>query len=95
MAEYAERWLASRDARQLSSRDTDRSRMKHHVLPLLGSLRVGGVQRRDLERLVAELDAKVRGESGAKAISAKTANNAWGLVTKMFGDARASSRLGG
>lgn len=38
VATYADRWLTHRKARGLSSHDTDTSRMRTHVLPILGAL---------------------------------------------------------
>ena len=87
--EYSARWLDAREARGLKTVSDDRSRLRCHVLPIIGSLDVRHVVKLDLERLVANLDERVRGG----AISWKTAQHAWSLVTSMFDDASMGKRL--
>jgi hypothetical protein len=88
VAEWSERWLEEREGRGLTSTKDDKSRLKLHVLPTLGTLAMGMVTRNDVEGLVEALDAKVR----AGTISWKTARHAWALVTRMFRDAKASKK---
>jgi integrase len=81
VAEYAGRWLDDRDGRVNSIRD-DRSRMRDHVLPVLGPLDVLTFGRDDVESLRDALDRKiVAGE-----LSWKTAANVWTLLTGMCAD---------
>lgn len=88
VAEWSERWLEEREGRGLTSTKDDKSRLKLHVLPTLGTLSMGMVTRNDVEGLVEVLDGKVR----AGTISWKTARHAWALVTRMFRDAKASKK---
>ncbi len=86
---WVDRWLKDRKERGLRSVDDDGGRWRRWLFPILGDLHVGTVQRRDLEKVVEDLDRRVR----AGELSWKTARLAWGLVTKMFSDAVASKRL--
>ena len=82
VAEYAKRWLEAREGRIASVRD-NASHLEHHVLPVLGAIDMQAITRKEIERFVAALDAKVR----AKDIGTKTAKNVWGTCSKMFDDA--------
>lgn len=86
---WTSRWLAHRKARGIVSTRNDESRLRTHVLPLLGARPVAAVTRREVEHLVASLDATV--QSGR--LSWKTAWNAWSLVTKAFREACSSKDL--
>jgi integrase len=78
---YSKRWLDEREPRVNSIRD-DRSRMRDHVLPILGPLDVRTVTRDDVERVRDDLDAKIiRGE-----LAWKTVASVWTLVTSMCKD---------
>ncbi len=83
VAQYVERWMKERERRGLASCRVDRSRLNKHVLPALGQHRIGGVTRDDLRGLVEGLDSGARRQD----YSWQTAMKAWGLVTKLFGDA--------
>ncbi len=83
-ANWADRWIASREEKGLMSTRDDRSRLATHVHPLLGPKLMVAITRADVEGVVESLDAKVR---GAK-MSWKTALNVWATVTKMFADAQ-------
>lgn len=85
VAEWCERWMVTRDAKGLSTRG-DESRLRTHVLPMLGERPIRTVVRRDLEQLVAHLDELVAAES----ISWKSASNIWGITSKLFADAARS-----
>ncbi len=79
--DYSKRWLDDRDGRVNSIRD-DRSRMRDHVLPTLGSLDASKFSRDDVEQLRDALDEKiVKGE-----LAWKTAGSVWTLVTSMAAD---------
>lgn len=83
------RWLAEREERGLASTKDDDGRWRRWLFPLLGMRPVAAVSRRDLERVVEDLDRRVR----AGELSWRTARHAWGLCTKMFSDACKSKRL--
>jgi integrase len=79
--EYSKRWLADRVGRVSSIRD-DRSRIRDHVLPVIGPLDVSKFTRDDVETLRDALDVKIsKGE-----LSWKTVECVWTLVTSMCGD---------
>ena len=80
--EYATRWLEAREGRVASVRD-NRGHLNVHVLPIIGTVAMGQVTRENIEAVVSSLDAKVRDGQ----ISAKTAQNAWGTMSKLFDDA--------
>jgi integrase len=88
LAEWSDRWLAVRADRGLATVDDDRSRLRNHVLPLLGAKNVRTITRDNVEELVEKLDAGIR----AHVLSWKTASHAWGLVTRMFADACGAKR---
>ena len=81
--QWAERWLASREARGLASVSDDRGRLRKWVFPVLGDRAMGAIVRGDVERFVEALDNRVR----AGDLLWKTALNVWGLVSKAFDDA--------
>ena len=86
--EYVERWFEERELRGLTSVPSDRARYRTHIEPKIGAKPIGigprRVEKRDLEDLVDELDAKV----GGGTMAPKQAQNVWGLVTKLFDDAQ-------
>ena len=84
---WSKGWLKAREARGLRSVETDRGRLGKHVLPVIGKTPIVKVTREDLEKLVEDLDKRVRRAE----LSWKTASHAWGLVTRMFADAAAPS----
>jgi integrase len=84
---YAKRWIASREGRLTSVRD-DRSRLRDHVLPLVGNLDVATFTRDDVERVVESLDAKIV----AGSLNWKTARNVWATFTKLCDDAANAKR---
>lgn len=85
-AAWSERWLSARKTKGLASVKDDESRLRVHILPVLGDKLMAKIQPPDLEAFVAQLDAKVqRGQ-----MSWKTARNIWGLVSKAFKDAKGS-----
>ena len=87
VAVYADRWLKSREAKVSSIRD-DRSRLRDHVLPIVGPLDVATFGRDDVENVRDALDVKIA--SGA--LSWKTARNVWGTFTKMCDDMVSTKR---
>ena len=87
--EFFDAWEASRDARGLRCMTRDRGRWRKWLSPHLGTRPIAEVTTRELEVLVASLDADVR----AGKLAWKTAIHAWSLVTKMFDDAVRSKDL--
>jgi integrase len=79
--EYAKRWLASREGRVRSNQD-NRAHLETHILPVLGAIDMRAIERDEIERLVAKLDAKIEAGMGSK-----TGQNVYGTCTCMFGDA--------
>jgi hypothetical protein len=77
-SELSERWFEDRKRRCLSSIDTDRGRMRNHVWPLLSARPIGEVTQDGLRGGVESLDG---------VSSWRTAQQVWGLVTKLFSDA--------
>lgn len=87
VAAYAKLWITSREGRLTSVRD-DRSRLRDHVLPLVGDLDVAAFTRDDVERVVESLDAKIV----AGSLNWKTARNVWATFTKLCDDAANAKR---
>jgi integrase len=81
--QWATRWLTYRRGRDVSSVDTDGGRLREHVFPIIGPKVMAKIGRVDIEAVRDALDQKIV----AGVIKAKTAKNAWGLVTKAFDDA--------
>lgn len=86
--QWSKRWLASRDERGIEIVRDDRSRLKTHVLPLIGAERIATLGAARLEDVRDKLDEKVRAEE----ISWKTAQHCWAVVRGMFRDARNSKQ---
>ncbi len=80
---WCERWLADKERRGHTSVPATRSLLENHILPVIGDLPISTVSRRELERIVERLDQRVTGRT----LKWKSAQNAWGAVTKMFDDA--------
>jgi integrase len=78
-----DRWTPSRRSRGLVNVDCDLGRLAKHIFPAIGPTPITQVSTPQLERVVAELDDKVR----AGTLSWKSATCIWGLVTKAFDDA--------
>jgi len=86
--QWSKRWLKSRDARGIEIVRDDRSRLKTHILPLIGTERMATIAAPRLEDVRDKLDEKVRAEE----ISWKTAQHCWAVVRGMFRDARNSKQ---
>jgi integrase len=86
LKDWSDAWCDDRARRGLSSVDDDRGRLRKWILPRfdppLGSRPAQSLTNADLERLVEDIDERVRREE----LSWKTAKNVWGLVTKMCDD---------
>jgi integrase len=93
VSEWVERWIADRETRGILSHKHDHGRLRRHVLSTIGHLDVTKVSTEDIERVVEDLDRKVRLPEGHEdRLAWKTASNVWVLVTKMFDDAVKSKR---
>jgi integrase len=88
-AAYVTRWCAERERRGLTSAHDDRGRLTKWACATLGPRAVASIATRDLERLVEDLDNRVR----ARELSWQTARNTWGAVSKLFHDACRSKAL--
>jgi integrase len=82
VAQYADRWIADRERRGLSTIGTDRGRLDNYILPKVGDKPIAQVNANDLRALVEHLDDVVR----AGTVHWSTGRKIWGLVTKMFAD---------
>jgi integrase len=85
---WSHRWLATREARGLASVRDDRSRLKTHILPMIGREKIALVRADRLEDLRDVLDAKIRRED----LAWRTAHHVWAVVRAMFRDARRSKQ---
>jgi len=85
-AEWQDRWLKHREAQGLESVRDDRSRLKTHVVPLVGPVQMRAISVGHIEDVRDGIDAKIK--SGD--LSWKTGQNVWTIVRAVFRDARAS-----
>ena len=86
--QWADRWVDYRVERGLESARDDRSRLRTHILPIIGGDRVATLGRNRLEDVRDRLDAKVRAEE----ISWKTAQHCWAVVRGMCRDAMSAKK---
>lgn len=92
-AAYRVRWIADRKRRGLTSVGSDESRLINHVAPTFDPRPMRAITRLEIEQLVEQLDRKaVAGEymdvrGMRRNFSAKTAENVWSCVRKLFDDA--------
>jgi integrase len=77
---FSRRWLNERRKRGLRSVDKEESRIRHHVLPKIGDLRIDQARPRDIRDLV-------RGLQVSGGLAPRTIHNVYGDVRTMFGDA--------
>lgn len=82
---WSERWFASRAARGLKSISSDESRFTTWVLARLGEMAPAAITREHVEGWVEWIDAEVQ----AGHLSWKTAQNAWGLLSRAMTEAAA------
>lgn len=86
--QWSKRWLAARTERGLESVRDDGSRLRTHILPLIGGETMATITPTRLEDVRDAVDAKVR----AGEISWKTAQHVWAVVRGMFRDARSAKQ---
>lgn len=84
--QWAARWMVPRAAKGMTSVYSDGKRLAKWVYPTLGARPIAAVTKNELKDFVTMLDRTVI----AAELSAKSAMNIWGLVSKMFSDACAS-----
>jgi len=86
IGEASAEWLATRPPRR---RRDDESRLRVHVLPELGELRLAEINPAVLERFVRHLESKTVGRPGqktAKALRPMTIKNTLIVLRKILGD---------
>jgi len=76
-ADLADRWLQDWSRSQLASHGSNLSRLRCHILPLLGAAAIGEITEYRLERFSAELLAR--------GLHPKTVNNCLALVSAVLG----------
>jgi integrase len=86
LRQWCDRWLASRVQKNHANVDTERWNLGKHVYPRLGECAMTAVTSEQIEAIVEDLDRRI----AKREIQWKTASNVWGLITKMFSDARSS-----
>lgn len=84
--EWASGWFQHREANGIKWSSKSRCQFDKHIVPFFGTMPIVAVSRNDCERFVSTLDAKI----ATGQLAWKTAQNVWGLVTKMFKDCRKS-----
>jgi integrase len=77
LAEFAGEWL---ETRSKFTRRADEQRLRDHLLPLLGSLRLCDLRSHDVSAALREIQAK-------KNLSLQTAQNAYAVLHDLLGDA--------
>jgi integrase len=96
VTEYAQRWCEWREGRGLGCAKDDRTTLRRHVLPIVGSTPMRSVGRDDLKQLVMALDAKaahgetVDEQGHRRPFGWKSACNAWTVVRALFRDAHSA-----
>ncbi|HWO11543.1 MAG TPA: hypothetical protein VNN80_18745 [Polyangiaceae bacterium] len=83
LADFAQQWLKLRDKR---TRQADSDRLRDHVLPLLGGLRVR-------ELTVEHVSDVVKKTLAKKGMTVKSARNAYDVFAALLGDALARGML--
>lgn len=78
---FAEQWLPKREARDLDWKN-DRSRLAHHILPVIGELPIGEVRTRHIIELVDRL------RTSPKRYAQRTVYNVYSVVSALFRDAK-------
>jgi integrase len=89
LKQWSVRWFEARKARGLRGGRADIGRFKKWITPRLGTLAMVDITKVDIERWVEWIDARVQDEE----LAWKTAQNAWGLVSRAMRDALKSKNL--
>ncbi len=85
-AQYILRWLRDRRDRKVQSVDDDMYRLNKYVPAAMMALPIESVNSDDIEAIRDDLDARIVSDE----ISAKNAQNIWGIIKKLFSDTAAS-----
>lgn len=80
VARYAERWIEERRKLGLEDWASDESRLRHHILPVLGPMQLDQMRPRHVVELVKKL--RMTGK-----LAPKTIYNIYGVVKALFRDA--------
>lgn len=80
VARFAEPWLAEREKRGLRSVADDRGRIRNHVLPAIGDMKLEDVRPKHIRDFVRELRRKTD-------LAPRTIRNTFGIAHAMFQDA--------
>lgn len=92
LARYATLWMERREqGGEIESFEDDRTRMKTHVIPALGHLRMADIRPRHIRQFIEELKRKksVRG----KPLAPRTVRNVYAALRAMLGDALAEELI--
>jgi integrase len=96
VARYAERWIADRKKRGISSANDDETRLSH-AIPMIGSLKLDEVRPKHIRDLVRDLMSATKKdeETGAKVarFAPRTIRHIYGVTRVMFNDAVADELL--
>jgi len=93
LANASTEWLATRSEKR---RRDDESRLKHHILPFLGELRLAEINTAVLERFVRALETKSAARKGQKrsvGLRPATIKNVLVVLCKMLGDLGFPTRI--
>lgn len=80
LATYSLTWLDARQRRDIRTVRDDATRLKLHVLPMLGARRIDSITRKDVRQLVETLRANEN-------LAPKTVRNIYGTLRTLFRDA--------
>jgi integrase len=88
VARYAEKWISDRESLGLADWGGDAARLKNHVLPTIGKLRLDEVRPRHLVEMVRNLRRSSR-------LAPKTIYNIYSTLKALFRDAKIDDLLTG
>lgn len=80
VSKWSEKWLDAREKLGVRDVSNERNRLKNHVLPTIGQLRLDAVKVRQIKDLIAGLRAAAK-------IAPRTLHTVYGMVHKLFQDA--------
>jgi len=89
VAQYAERWMATRKARGITNADDEEARLMKFVLPRIGHLPLSpeGVRPRHMREIVAALKVAPTDRDAKKTLAPRTVRAVFMTTHKMFADA--------
>ena len=77
LAEYAERWIATREAEGVRSASDEASRLRDHVLPVLGHRPLKEIGRPEVKTMIANLVA-------TRALAPRTIHHVYGSLRSLY-----------